>query len=533
MKSVAREKRNPTPWYAHIGLVLLVAILAFVVNQLPLVLSPRPLSLGAEGEGPFHIAIEMKLRDPSLFSKDVGLEELIMPSRPLTDRWIHHTVISLGDVLFDGNLTLSNIVIFWMYYLLFITGCYILGTYVLGSSWGGWLFAIASIVPSRGLFDWWGMVYGGGVIPHVLILTIVPWFVWGFLKWASHPWYLLALFSLLGLSANVYALQPLYLFIVLFAVALTDKPGWKWSLTWALAFCVTALPAIYAAAKLMYARPGSMDSSSEALVNMLLVRHYGYATFRPWLTTIKGIVRSPIWLFLAVSAGALWLKRKLGHPSPADSRLTRFAIVTLALVLAWMIAARFTLEVVPLLIYRASSFLYMPAYLGSLWLVLHWIHRRSPGSIIAGLVVLCLILSNGVRQTALYSAAEDQGPIQTSQEFYQLCDWARTTPMESLFMISPTGYHFFTFRVYAERAVTMHYVLGETAISVPQNAHLYWDMTNDVERAYTSRDPATFVDIAHKYQVDYIIDTDVHHPLDLSIVFHNDMFIVYAVPDKF
>ena len=223
------------PWYRHILPILAVTVLSFVLSQAPLALSPRPLSLGNEGEGPFHIAVEMKLRDPALFSKDVGLNMLVVPSRPLTDRLIHRAVIYVGDAIFGGDLVVANIALFWLYHVLFIAGCYFLGLRVLRCTWGGVLFAAASTMPSQALFEGWGMVYGGGVIPHVLMLTIVPWFILGFLKSADHPCRMAVLFALLGLSANVYALVPLHLFVVLFVVAIVGKPA-KWLLVWALAF---------------------------------------------------------------------------------------------------------------------------------------------------------------------------------------------------------------------------------------------------------------------------------------------------------
>ncbi len=516
-------------WFYHIVPVLTVALWSFVLHQLPLVASSRPLSLGAEGEGPYHIAMEIKLQNPDLFYKDIGLNALIIPSRPLTDRYIHSAVVYISDVFFGGDLVLGNIVLFWLYHFLFIAGCYFLGRRVLQSAWGGTLFALASVVPSRALFDWWGMGYGGGVIPHVLIFTSVPWFVLGFLKAVSQPRYLVIVFGLLGLSANIYALSAVSLFAVLFVTVATRHPT-KWLIAGATAFCIGAAPALLLAVLFVPVRFANLSPQTQALADFLRVRHYGYATFQPWTTTVKGVIKSPVWLFLAIGAVALWLKYRCKQLSDDDLWLAWIAVVTSGLVFGWMVAARFFIDLITLLFYRASALLYVPVYLSCLWLALYLFRRRKLLPVLGSLALLGVVLFGGLTRTPLYNAAVGQTTIQTNPDFYQLCDWAITTPSDSLFMIDPNGYHFFAFRVYARRAITMHQVIGETAISVPGNAHLYWDMVNDIQKAYESRSTESLLRMARKYQVDYIIDLRSASPLDLAVVFQNETFTVYAVP---
>ncbi|MCX7681711.1 MAG: hypothetical protein N2508_07085 [Anaerolineae bacterium] len=475
--------------------------------------------------------MELKLQDPALFPKDIGLSELIIPSRPLTDRYIHSAVLYISNAFFGGDLIIGNIVLFWVYHVLFIAGCYFLGRRVLRSAWGGTLFALASVVPSRALFDWWGMGYGGGVIPHVLIFTAVPWFVLGFLETASQPRRLIILFSLLGLSANLYALAAVSLFAVLFVTALTRRPT-RWLLAGAMAFLLGAAPALYLAIKLIPVRFADLSPAARELTDFLLVRHYGYATFQPWMVTLKGILKSPVWLFLAIGAVGLRLKHRHHQLFEDDRWLAWIAVVTLALVFGWMVAARFVIDLIPLLFYRASTLLYIPAYLGCLWLALYFLRHRKPMSTLSGLILLGAVLFGGVPRTTLYSTIMGHATVQTSSDFYELCDWAQTTPPHSLFVINPNGYHFFAFRVYARRAITMHRVLGETAISVPANAHLYWEMVNDIQEAYESRSREAFLQVARKYQADYIIDLRSASPLDLAVAFQNGTFTVYAVPPE-
>lgn len=520
---------HPRTWFCHATAVLIVALWSFALHQLPLVVSSRPLSLGAEGEGPYHIAMELLLQHPDLFPKDIGLRELIIPSRPITDRYIHSVVLYVSNTFFGGDLIIGNIALFWGYHLLFIAGCYFLGRRVLRSAWGGMLFALASVVPSRAVFDWWGMGYGGGVIPHVLIFASVPWFILGFLKTVDQPRHLVILFGLLGLGANIYALAAVSLFAVLFVTAMTRRPN-KWLVAGAIAFGIGAAPALYLAIKLVPMRFADLSPASRALADFLRVRHYGYATFQPWITTVKGVVKSPVWLFLTMGAIALRLKHRHNQLFEDDRWLAWMAIVTSALVFGWMVAARFFIDLTTLLFYRASTLLYIPAYLGSLWLVLHLFRQRKLLPILSGLVLLGTVLFGGLARTTLYGAIVGRSTIQTSPDFYQLCDWAVSTPPDSLFMIDPSGYHFFAFRVYARRAITMHQVLGETAISVPGNAHLYWDMVNNIQEAYGSRSTELFLRAARKYEVDYIINLRSAGPLDLPVIFQNETFTVYAVP---
>jgi len=288
------------------------------VHQFPYLLSPRPLSIGADGDSAFHFAIQMKLRDPALFPKDIELNEIYLSSRPTFEFAIHRAVIWLADHLFGGNLFVANIAAFWGYHLLFLAGCYFLGLFVLQSRGGAALFTAASVGLSQAFSAWWGMAYGA-VIPKYIGLTAVPWFVLGYLRWSQRPWRLVALFFALGLFVNVYPTLPLYLAVILLAVTLfRPRPPWVLCFCAGGAFLIAALPSVLASALAAFDRWRTLDAHDQAILETLLMRHYSYALLN--LKHTAASLLSPLWLvLLAASVGLLLKHQYMGKVATSGS----------------------------------------------------------------------------------------------------------------------------------------------------------------------------------------------------------------------
>jgi hypothetical protein len=542
----------------------------------------------------------MKLRDPTLFPKDVELNEMALSSRPAFEFAIHRAVIWLADHLFRGNLYVANGVIFWCYHLAFLAGCYLLGLSVLRSSGGAALFTLASVGPSRAFNAWWGMAYGA-VLPKYVGLAFVPWFLLGYWRWFQRPHRLVALFFALGLLVNVYPLLPLYLGLILLAVTLCrPRPPWRLCAAMGLAFSGAALPSVLALATSLFDRAGTLDAQGRVILETLLRRHYGYALLN--LKQAAVALASPVWFVLAIAGVGFLLRRRQANPdlaqrplflrlsgsvvvvgllgvaanlagnlylslaltllilvggagvalwavrarpldewrvdlSTPEGRLLALTAWTLALSLAGFFAGAVARPLLPFLFYRASVFLYVPAYLGCAWLAMAWMRRRAvPGTALGVGTVLVMVL-NGAMNTALSDQIRGVPAPQTSVPYYALSDWAaRNTPASSLFM-APYGQHadlFFAFRVYSARGVLLHWVAGEMVISNPRLVAQFWEMAQDVEPLYAQvSDTADFVRVAHKYRVDYVItDRTTPRSPDLPVAYHNERYTVFIVPPE-
>jgi hypothetical protein len=566
LESQSRDRYAPSWWggAGHVVLILAVALFSFVLNQLPLLFSPKPYSIGTDGDSGIHVAIEMNLRDPTLFSNDQDFK-MISAARPAFQYGIHRSVLWIADHLFGGNLFIANIATFWVYHLVFIAGCYFLGLFVVKSAIGAVLFAAASVGLSRALATWWGMPYAA-VIPKDVGMVLVPWFVLGFLRWFHKPRKLAALFLVLGLAVNIYLFQPTFLAIIFLAImVLRRRPALVQAALLGIVFAVGALPAIIASAMATFGRLSALSAVDQAIANTLLVRYFSYLLVTSPLRTLKVIAISPVWWFLALAAVALLLKRRsrllpearsrhlLGEGAPdidpdgTDQRLCAFALWTAVLGLSGLVVGAIYRPLLTFFFHRASAFLYIPAYLGCAWLVIYWlwprqcalrlapheeVRHRTPAGLAAGVALALLMLFNGARHTALFDALRGQPAAPCTTSYYELADWAADkTPAGSLFMVPPMQ-SYWAFRVYSTRSVLFHWITGEVVISHPQVGLLAWSMWDDIGPLYQDESStADFLRVAHKYDVDYVItDQSTPQPPDLPVAFRNEVYTVFVVP---
>jgi len=594
-------KQSRSSWYIHVSFIVAAAVLSFVLHQAPYVFSSRPYSIGADGDSAFHFAIQMKLRDPTLFPKDIELNEMVLSSRPTFEFAIHRVVVWLADHLFKGNLFVANVAIYWCYHLLFLVGCYLLGLFVLRLPGGAALFTAALVGLSKAFSAWWGMAYGA-VIPKYIGLTLIPWFILGYLRWAQYPWRLVILFFALGLFVNVYPLLPLYLALILLAVTFSrSKQPWSLGIGMGIAFSVAGLPSVLTFAMDTFAKRGTLSGQEQVILEVLLMRHYGYALLD--LKYTAGSLISPVWFTLIV-AGVGWLlqqrgadldeveSRFFGHlsvgvvilgfvgiaanlagriryglahillvclwvgffllraaraglfskwfrikSSGVEGLFLLFTVWTMALSLAGLVVGVIYRPLVTLLLYRASVFLYVPAYMGSVWLAMYWIRQRTAAGRVLGVGIALVILLSGAVNTALVYRLRGARVAQISEPYYALADWAaQNTPVYSLFM-TPYGLRtdtFFAFRVYAMRGVLLNWVAGEMVISNPRLATRFWEMSNDIGPLYAQASgTADFVRVARKYRVDYIVtDPATLRTPDLPIAYQNEVYTVFTVPPE-
>ncbi|MCX7681274.1 MAG: hypothetical protein N2508_04805 [Anaerolineae bacterium] len=577
--------------------ILIIACLSFALHQAPYVFSSMPASIGADGDSAFHFAIQMKLRDPTLFPKDIELNEMHLSSRPAFEFMIHRSVIWVADHLMDGNLFIANIAGFWFYHLTFLAGCYCLGLFVLKSPAGATLFAAASVGLSKAFVACWGMGYGA-VIPKYVGLTFIPWFMLGYLCWRRQPWRLVLLFFLLGLSVNIYPLLPLYLALILAAVTLLQpRPPLAPSLLMGAVFVIAALPSVIASALGAFEKMNALSPYERSIREALLVRHYSHALLN--VRNLAAVLVSPIWFPLTIAGvqlflkpltdlaekdkqfvirfamstigwGVLWLAAQLigrlrfllAHTvvffvwmgwftlwafrmrlferpgvkeNETGKQLALFAIWTTALSLAGFLVGAVCRPLLTFLFYRASAFLYIPAYLGCIRLAIHLMEQRTAPSSLLGLgLALVIVLNSGIG-TTLYSAIRRVQFAQTSEPYYALAEWAaENTPADSLFMM-PYGARrdtFFAFRVYSARGVLLNWATGEVVISNPDQAVRFWQISQDIEPLYRQEvSTADFVRVAHKYDVDYIVtDRSTPRPPDLPVAYRNETYTVFIVP---
>lgn len=520
-------------WYIHGIFIFLVALVSFVFNQAPFVFSSKPFSIGNDGDSALHVSIQMKLRDPTLFSKDVELNEMFIPSRPTFELFFHRIVIWIAEQFYDGNLFSANIMLFWIYHLFFIAGCYLLGWAVHKSYAIGVLFSAASIGLSLAFVAWWGMRYGA-VIPHDVALSLTPWFVLGYLHWIRHPRRLVALFLGLGVAVNLYPLQPTYIAVILLiSIFWRRRYPFTYTLILGFAFLLGAMPSILTSATEAFEKMARVYPSEKAMIDALFLKHYGYLFLPSFGRIIRLILKSPICGFLILSSIALYFKKRKVGLTEMDRGLFPFTLWTLVIGLMGLVAGMIYHPLILFLFHRASAFLYIPAYLNCLWLAKHWIQRPTAYRLAAGGILILAILFNGFRNTTLSYYLQGFQYMQSSPPYYQLAQWAaENTPQNSLFLV-PFGERksFYAFRVYSERSVLLHWVTGETVLSNPKIGTLFWNMANDIIPLYNKKvDTTEFVRIAKKYDVDYIVnDRSTPSQPNLPIVYQNETYIVFVV----
>lgn len=528
-------------WITHAALIGAVAFFSFTFNQLPLALSSRPDSIGADGDSGAHVAIQMKLRNPDRFPKDAEISSgreisaIYRHARPAFELIVHRTVGLVADAIFGGNIFAANIAVFWMYHLLFIIGCYALGLHVVRSPTGGAFFALFSVTLSLALHSWWGMVYAA-VLPKDIGAAMVPWLMLGYLRWADHPRRLAVLFFLLGLAVNLYPFPPAFLALIMLGVMLSQRPlPLRHVGTLAALFLAGALPSIWFSAVAAWQRQLAVTPADAAVVDALFQEHFGYLLTSNPLTMARQIAAAPVWKFLFVAVIALVWKRHARALTPTDRRLATFTVWTAALAVLGMIWGGWYRPLVLLYFHRASALLYLPAYLGIIGLALAAWRRRPVAGKIAGIALLTLVLGFKSRTTALGQELRGITPPQATAPYHELAEWAaRQTSPDSLFMVPYRGRaSYYAFRAYAARGVLTQHGMGDIVLTYPAYARRFWQISRDVAPLYQQpAATADFLRAAQRYDVDYIVvELPMPQELSLPVAFRNEAFTVYAVPD--
>jgi hypothetical protein len=509
--------------------LLAVAALSFVLNQAPFVFSSQPRSLGADGDSWFHVAIQMHLRDPTTFANDPEVTRFYLASRPPIELTIHRAVIALARFGFGGDLLLANIAGFWVVNLVFLSGCLVLGRQVLRSQLGAIMFAAGAAGLSFAFIAWWGMPFGA-VIPHDVGLSAMPWLLSAYLRWDDDPRRAIAVFAAIGLVANLYPLQPMFLALVLLGTTLSAR-GWHFGQIAGrgLAFAIAALPAVLTAAARTLHRLGRIPGGGSASSSQLFDRFYGHLLPDSPLVFFHRLFDSPLWVFVAIALVAVVRSRRT--VDAVERRLIWFGIWGLVLSAVGLGIGAISRPTLAFLFHRASALVYIPAYLGTIAVVLSL--ARGPGALrrLAALLIAVLLSANAWWRTPLASLARGSWPLQASPSYYQLSNWAREqTPRGSLFLVPYGGRTtYFAFRVYAERPVMLHYALGEMVLADPSLGARFARMEKDVTPLYQRpSSTAEFLSVAKHYGVRYII-TDGLTPSvpDLPIVFWNADFRVF------
>jgi hypothetical protein len=508
-----------------------VAALSFVWGQLPYLLSARPWSFGADGDSALHFAIQMRLRDPRVFPNDPELD-LYMAARPPLEFLIHRTVGWMADVLFRGNLFAANMAGFWTLHLCFIAGNLKLGREALGSLGGAMLFAAASAGASRSLMAWWGMPYSA-VVPHSTVaMAMVPWLVWGYLRFGTHRTGRLCVFLALGSAVNLYPLYATYLALMIVAVEAVRGRRRDLPLL-ALVFALAALPSVATAALRSLSAFGTLAAEERPAVEALFDQSYPYLQGLGAPGTARTLARSPVWWFLAASVLARRLKQRREGLRETDLQLSWMAIAAVALALAGLQLASVHRAFALFLFHRSSALIYIPAYLGCAWLAMSAARTRGLSGRAAAAAVAVLMMSNAGYHTALGYAGRDAWPPQAARPFYELADWARLNiARDRLLLVPPSGKEtYYGLRAHAERAVFLHSALGEVVLTNPRAGLRYQGMMSELRPLYTGPDVVEVVRVARKYGASHmLVEAGTGSIPDLPLAFRNRGYLVLAIP---
>jgi hypothetical protein len=159
----------------------------------------------------------------------------------------------------------------------------------------------------------------------------------------------------------------------------------------------------------------------------------------------------------------------------------------------------------------------------------------ATGLLATGAAAIALMLGASMWYGPLFYRLRGEQPLQTSEPYYSLADWAaESTPRDSLFMV-PTNSRgtYYAFRAYSGRSVLVQVGTGEAVISDPGVARLFWPLINDVMALYQQDSTTTedFLRVAREYDVDYIVTDDMTlKPPTLKVVYSNKLFVVFEVP---
>ncbi|MCX7681712.1 MAG: hypothetical protein N2508_07090 [Anaerolineae bacterium] len=522
----------------HCGAIFLVGMLSFALNHLPYILSGRPDAIGDNGDSGFHLACQMVLDNPTLFPKDIELHGIICPSRLPSDLVIYRVVVGVTRLAFGGDLFAANAVLFWIIHVCFIVGYYCIGLAVLRTPARAMVFSALYVIPAPAIHAWTGMGYGS-VIPHALGVALLPWCIWGYLRWSERgckPRPLYLLFFLIGLSVNLYPQHPIYAFLTIgLTILLRREAKLSHLLLAGLAFSLGSAPTLVSSALRTWSRLSSLLPAERAIADALFDRHYSFL-INPSVF-LRGVVRLRLWFYILVG-GLIYLYKRsvLGLASP-EQRAIILTLCSAGVVLVGGAASMVYRPLVSLLFTRASALLYLGPYLACAWLAAHLARRRSPITTALALGLIGLFAINGLWHTPLANALRDRRSPQSRPDYYALSAWAaQNTAPDSLFMVPmrPSD-SYYAFRVYSGRSVTMQWGTGDMVMSNPKGAVMYyWPRYLDIFPLYTEGgSTADFVRVAHKYDVDYIVtDPATPRPPDLPIAYRNATYTVFIVPPE-
>lgn len=533
----------------HAGLLLAVAVFSFLLQQAPYAFSSRPDSLGADADSAQHFTFQMKLQDPSLFPKDVELNEMLFASRSSFEFALHSVVVRAADACFGGDLFRANRAFFWFFHLLFLIGCYALALETLKDRAAAALFAAASVGLSQAMGGWWGMAFGA-LVPKYVGMSFVPWFLLWYWRAPLRPGPLAALFFSIGLSANLYPLVSMQLGAALFLAAASMPETRRWSPLLLESLLAGAAPVLWATGARILGEGGRFSPAESEVLDHLLRQFYKPAFFNG--SSASSFFMTPLWPLAAWTALGWALRRRALKAAGASfppfrakawfdeigaegRRVFFFSAWTLALTSAGFLAGRVHGALVSLLFYRASAFLYAPLYLLCAWLAVDALRRRGMAPRLWGAAAAVLLVWNGARHTAAWGGRGEPPPPTVSAPYRALAEWAASsTPRDSLFLPfygSDAG-SFYAFRAYARRGVLLHPITGEVVVSNPRGALLFWVIARDLTRLVRGDGGAAeFADFSRRHAVDYIVfERGVARKLDLPVAYKNEAYIVYQVP---
>jgi hypothetical protein len=530
---IGQARSNHAPYLA-LALILhlfLVVSVAYVNDWYD-----PPFSVGNDLN--LHVPYALKLADPRLYSRDPDIGWFGTGVRMRLEQWLFPALLS---VLFAvlGGIRPTLIVLSLFLGIVFVIGMYALSFTLSRDPLAG----IISAFPAS--FSYWALsevslgFSPAHVLPRNFVVATSPGLLALYLRWRNRK-ALWVLYALLGLAANVHILAALHIVLILtLSTFLSSRISWSLLARMSVAAIVClacALPAVMAFLPTL--RDVVMVTPEEARAE---VARYA-SVLRPSLAGLLAfaIAFSPFAVLGTLGfrlahrqAGARW--------STWHLYLTTCSIVAL---LPWVgvLINAYTLSLRQLELLRITRYYYAMSFAPVSALLSHWLRERGRSWVVLASVslVLTIILSRPQIGWKLGSeGAKLLGPAQETpaendadldrlrvgwdwEAFSDLCRWVEaSTPVNALFVAPP---EWGPFRTYARRGM----VTSWKGSGAPERREAYVA----VLELYRHPRSEGFSEIARLYDADYAIVAAEFSLPDMDLVFRNDRYAIYQVPES-
>jgi hypothetical protein len=180
---------------------------------------------------------------------------------------------------------------------------------------------------------------------------------------------------------------------------------------------------------------------------------------------------------------------------------------------------------------RAFHLVYLPLFIFCGWLVEDWWSRAHTGYrtgavlLVAALLMPVSKMEYAVRWVKYHGAVPKKKSLEFDADFVAACKWIReTTSLADTFVV-PSGW--LLFAVLAQRSMVgslkeSSFIIYEPAVGVKA-----YERYHAVEAAYASPSPARLIEVARRYDAQYILVYD--RELEGRPVFQSGSYRIYAV----